>query len=84
MKLTDGEKAIWAAVFALEMKEAWRARTERGAKVEYDDNSVPTYVSSATENAWYAVWCARNGVASVEAGFGENDDVTNALRSMLK
>ncbi len=74
---------VWAAAFALELKETWKSRSKFGTKIEYDENDFPTYVSSACENASYAVWCARSALGPVVEGFGESDDVTNELRGIL-
>ena len=87
-QLSEGEQAIWAAAFVAEIYESKRAREQYPAAVRYDSEGVPDHVSMWVENAWYAVWLARNAVKATIEGFGDVDDrtcgdVTQALKDML-
>lgn len=75
MPLTENEKLIWAASYAVEWSRGLEARAERG---------VPMYVPTYIENAAAAVVEAREAHDSVKEGWGEEDEVYLMLKQMMQ
>ena len=66
--MTSGEKLIWAAMYARELR--------------YGVGDEPSMVATAVENAWAAVQCLREVTDTVSNGWGEDSEVFQMLVEM--
>ena len=75
--MTEGEKMVWAAVYAFYYMDDWDKHQQYGDRWK---RSVP----SAVEYAWSAVNEMREASAVVAEGWGDDCDVYLMLQEMLK
>lgn len=76
--MTDGQKIIWAAVFATRLNEVRKLHEQVG--IEFHEHE---HVASLAEEAAYAVINLEKGVTDIEEGFGKDDKITIMAKEMI-
>lgn len=72
--MNQSEKIVWSVVYAIKWDEE-QNRSFRTGK--------PACIESAIENAFYAVKDMKSSLEKVKQGWGEEDEVTIALKEIL-
>ena len=85
--MTDGEKMVWAFVFADEINKAMHNPPDYVLLPGVDDKWSQWEIDqavSASEVAYSRVYRMRNALLGVASGFGEESDVYEMLKEMLE